>query len=174
MNDTVDVNAVLEEAAQATAAAGKKERKPKAEVAGTTVGSAEPKKERKPREPKAPKLYPQWNEDGSPMLGEDGQQVMAETRMKKPKAPKAPRLDADGNPISRAPAVRIPEEGTIHFTEKGAGTVFKAGTKRGGNYTAITEGMTVKDYFEANGGRGVVATFLIWYRNEGLVEIRTA
>ena len=164
MNDTVDVNAVLEEAAQATAAAGKKERKPKAEVAGTTVGSAEPKKERKPREPKAPKLYPQWNEDGSPMLGEDGQQVMAETRMKKPKAPKAPRLDADGNPITRSRVLPSDDSSTISWVEEKA-----AGYKGArAEFCAMrSQGQTIASYLAAGGDKG----FLRFYVRDGAAVV---
>jgi len=160
------VEEVLAEA-QAVAAAGKKERKPKEDA--STGASAAPK-ERKQKEPKAPKLYPQWNEDGTPLLDAEGNHVHGETKMKKPKAPKQPKLDENGNPIERSAPTRLSENLKLRFTELGAGTTFRAGTKRGDNYAAIKEGMTVGEYFEKNGGRGVVATFLLWYIKEGLVE----
>lgn len=164
----VNVYDVLAQAAQATAAAGKKERKPKAS-SGETEGVAP--KVREPKEPKE-KLYVQWNEDGTPMLDAEGNRVKLPTKMEKPKVAKAPRLDADGNPIARAPATRIPDGAILTKTDKAHS--FREGTKRREHYDAVVDGSTVADYYAATGGRAVTATFLQWYIKEGYVALGEA
>lgn len=166
MNDTVDLDSVLAEAAQATEAAGKKVRQPK----GTTGETATPKV-REPKAPKEPKekLYVQWNEDGSPMLDAEGNRVKLPTKMEKPRVTKAPKLDADGNPIPRAVATRIPGRATISKSDKAHS--FREGTKRRDHYDAVVDGMTVDAYYAATGGRAVTATFLQWYIKEGYVAL---
>lgn len=161
MNDTVDLDSVLAEAAQATEAAGKKVRQPK----GTTGEAAAPKAQKEPKE----KLYVQWNEDGSPMLDADGNRVKLATKMEKPRVTKAPKLDADGNPIPRAVATRIPGGATISKSDKAHS--FREGTKRRDHYDAVVDGMTVDAYYTATGGRAVTATFLQWYIKEGYVVL---
>ena len=162
MSNTPTVDQVLAEAAKEVEAAGKV-RKPKADA--------------KPREPKAPKekkpkLYKQWNEDGTPQLDAEGNQVMGETKMLKPRVAKQPKLDADGNPIARSAKTSIPDGATLSKTDKEA--KFREGTSRHTNYHAITDGMTAKDYFEATGGRAVTSTFLVWYIKEGYVALGDA
>ena len=142
----------------------KRERKPKLDAEGNAI----PRAERKPKEPKAPKLWPQWNEDGSPLLDSDGEQVMLETRMKKPRAPKAPRLDADGNPIVRTVTV-MKDEMVIRRTEKADDFKARETSKRGQMFAAATDGKTVGEFFEEMGGRSVAATFLSWFINEAEV-----
>jgi hypothetical protein len=130
-----------------------------------------PKKERKP---KAPKLYPQFAEDGTPLLNEDGTPVMGETKPpKKEKAPKAPRVDADGNPLPRKERTVMLDSQELIVTPAGleASAKFREGSKRHTNFVAITPGMTVGEYFEATGGRKETATFLIWYISQGYVEL---
>lgn len=157
------VDEVLAEAAKATeAASAAKPKKERVKKEGQAPSGEKPAKE--PKAPKPPKLYPQWNEDGTPLLDGEGKQVMAETKMKKPKV----KREGSGTRIS------IADTDTLHFTETGSGTKFREGTKRQDNFAAIKDGMTAKDYYDANGGRGVVGTFLIWYVGQGLVEVRRA
>lgn len=148
----------------------KRERKPKLDADGNPVVKAV-RAPKEPKEPKAPKLYPQWNEDGSPLLDSEGQQVMLETRMKKPKAPRAPRLDADGNPIPRSITV-LAEDQVISFTEKGKTTKYREGTNRAKHFESIFEGMTVGQYYEANGGKSACFKYLVHQLNKmGTIEI---
>jgi len=158
------------------------------------------KKERKPRTtaPKEPKLYPQWNEDGSPLLDEEGLQVQGETKMKRPKPAKvveyvkdedgnnvldeagqpipvkkvrAPRLDAEGNPIPRVTNVFLGSQ-TLRLTDAGLKTTYQAESKRGKIFASIKDGMTVDQFYEANGGKAVAHTFLVWYVTKaGVVEV---
>lgn len=142
----------------------KRERKPKLDAEGQPVE----KKVRAPKEPKAPKLYPQWNEDGSPLLDSEGQQVMLETRMKKPKAPKAPRLDAEGNPITRRTNVYL-EDQVIRRTEKAEEFKARPESKRGQMFCAATDGKTVGEFYAEMGGKAAAHTFLVWFVNEAEV-----
>jgi len=145
----------------------KRERKPKTDAEGNVVE----KKVRAPKEPKAPKLYPQYNEDGSPLLDSEGQPVMLETRMKKPKVAKAPRLDADGNPIARTVTV-LGEDQVITFTEKGKTTKYREGSNRAKHFESIFDGMTVAQYYEANGGKASSFKYLVHQLNKlGTIEI---
>lgn len=165
MSTTPSVEQVLAEAAKEVEAAGKapKERKPKAD--------AKPRTPKEPKE-KKPKLYKQWNEDGTPQLDAEGNQVMGETKMLKPRVPKQPKLDADGNPIARSAKTSIPDGATLSKTDKEA--KFREGTSRHTNYHIITDGMTAKEYFEKTGGRAVTSTFLVWYIKEGYVALGEA
>lgn len=81
-DNTAETLDTVEEAAEAPT---KRVRKPKLDAEGNPVVKAV----RTPKEPKPAKLYPQWNEDGTPLLDDAGEQVMLETKMKKPKAAKA-------------------------------------------------------------------------------------
>lgn len=150
------VDEVLEEAAKATAAAAsakpKKERVKK-DTAGTAEASA-PKAERKPKEPKPPKLWPQWNEDGTPLLDEEGKQVHAETRMKKPKVKK-------GGSGQRSAA--FPNTGVITLLVEG-------NPKRGASaerFAKYVNGMTVGEAKDA----GVLAADLKWDTDRNLIKI---
>jgi len=154
----------IEEVAEEAAAPKKRERKPKLDAEGQPVVRAV----RTPKEPKPPKLYPQWNEDGTPLLDSEGQQVMLETRMKKPKAPKAPRLDADGNPIARRSNVYLDDQ-VIRRTEKAETFKAREDSKRGQMFAAAVDGITVGEFYEKMGGRAVAHTFLVWFVNEAQV-----
>lgn len=143
-----DVDKVLEEAAAAVKASGKKVRTPK--------GDSGVKATKEPKE----KLYVQWNEDGSPMLDADGNRVKLPTKMDRPKKPRA---EGSGTRNS------IPDGAVLHRTEKEA--KFREGTNRHSNYVAVTDGITAGEYFEKTGGRGVTGTFLQWYIKEGYVVI---
>ena len=135
----------------------KRERKPKLDAEGQPIA-------KKVRAPKEPKLYPQWNEDGTPLLDSEGQPVMLETRMKKPKAPKAPRLDADGNPITRSRVVPSDEATVLHVD---ADKVAKYKGARADNAKALEDGMTLGDFLAAGGDKG----FLRFYMRDGAVSI---
>jgi len=155
---------IQDEVAEEAVAPKKRERKPKLDAEGNPVVRAV----RAPKEPKAPKLYPQWNEDGSPLLDSEGEQVMLETRMKKPKAPKAPRLDADGNPITRRINVYL-EEQVIRRTEKAEEFKARPESKRGQMFCAATDGKTVGEFYAEMGGKAAAHTFLVWFVNEAEV-----
>ena len=138
----------------------KRERKPKLDAEGNAI----PRAERKPKEPKAPKLWPQWNEDGSPLLDSDGAQVMLETRMKKPRAPKPVRLDEDGNPIARARVVPADVDTVLKVDlEK----VAKYKGARAEQAVMLEDGMTLGAFLEAGGDKG----FLRFYMQDGAVSI---
>lgn len=168
--------------------------------AETPAEAAPQKKERKPRAtaPKEPKLYPQWNEDGTPLLNEEGLQVQGETKMKKPKLVKpveyqldeegnqvldeegnpipvkkarVPRVDAEGNPIPRVVNTFLGSQ-TLQITEAGTQTNYREDSKRGQIFASITPGMTVDEFYAANGGKAVSHTFLVWYVTKaGVVEV---
>ena len=138
----------------------KRERKPKLDAEGQPIVKAV----RTPKEPKPPKLWPQWNEDGSPLLDSEGQQVMLETRMKKPKAPKAPRLDADGNPIARSRVVPSDLEAVLQVN---AEKIAKYKGARADNAKMLEDGMTLGAFIEAGGDKG----FLRFYMRDGAVSI---
>ena len=71
------LNEVIEQAGESTLAApAKRVRAPKLDAEGNAIVKA----------PKAPKMYPQYNEDGSVQTNEDGTPVMGLEKMKKPKA----------------------------------------------------------------------------------------
>ena len=151
----------IEEVAEEAAAPKKRERKPKLDAEGQPVVRAV----RTPKEPKPPKLYPQWNEDGTPLLDFEGQQVMLETRMKKPKAPKAPRLDADGNPIVGHSRVVPTDESTVLIVN--AEKIAKYKGARADNAKMLEDGMTLGAFIEAGGDKG----FLRFYMRDGAVSI---
>ena len=147
----------VEEAAEAPT---KRVRKPKLDAEGNPVVKAV----RSPKAPKAAKLYPQWNEDGTPLLDDAGEQVMLETKMKKPKAPKAPRLDADGNPIVRRTNVYLDEQ-VIRRTEKAEEFKARPESKRGQMFCAASDGKTVGEFYAEMGGKAAAHTFLVWFVN---------
>lgn len=151
---------IQDEVAEEAVAPKKRERKPKLDAEGNPVVRAV----RAPKEPKAPKLYPQWNEDGSPLLDSEGEQVMLETRMKKPKAPKAPRLDADGNPITRSRVVPSDLEAVLVVD---AEKIAKYKGARADNAKMLEDGMTLGAFIEAGGDKG----FLRFYMRDGAVSI---
>jgi hypothetical protein len=154
----------IEEVAEEAVAPKKRERKPKLDAEGQPIVKAV----KTPKPPKAPKLYPQWNEDGSPLMDSEGQQVMLETRMKKPKAPKAPRLDADGNPIARRTNVYL-ETQIIRRTEKAEEFKARPESKRGQMFCAASDGKTVGEFYAEMGGKAAAHTFLVWFVNEAQV-----
>jgi hypothetical protein len=139
----------------------KRERKPKLDADGNPVVKAV-RAPKEPKEPKAPKLYPQWNEDGSPLLDSEGNQVMLETRMKKPKAPRAPRVDADGNPIERR-VVAYRDDQVIRRTEKGQSFSPRPDSKRGQMFAAASDGKTIGEFYAEMGGKSVAHTFIVWF-----------
>lgn len=146
-------------------------------------------KERKARAKteKAPKLYPQWNEDGTPLLDDEGLQVQGETKMKKPKAPKPAKviqyqldeqgnqlLDEAGNPIPvkpvRAAAVRrLPthEASTIHISEEQAAKIASYKGARSQYAVLLADGQTIAEYLEAGGDKG----FLSFYLRDGACSV---
>lgn len=138
----------------------KRERKPKLDAEGNVVVKAP----RAPKEPKAPKLWPQYNEDGSPLLDSEGQPVMLETRMKKPKVAKAPRLDAEGNPIKVSRVVPS-DEATVLRVD--ADKVAKYKGARADHAKPLEDGMTLGDFLAAGGDKG----FLRFYMRDGAVSI---
>lgn len=148
------VDEVLAEAAKATEAAASA--KPKKErVKKDTAAPAEAKapKERKPKEPKAPKLWPQYNEDGTPQLDADGNPVMSETRMKKPKVKRESTGRSGG----------FPATGVIKLLVEG-------NPKRGASaerFAKYVDGMTVGEAKDA----GVLAADLKWDTDRNLISI---
>lgn len=153
-------------------------------------GEAAPqRKERKPRTqtPKEPKLYPQWNEDGTPLLDEAGVQVQGTTKMKKPKAPKPPKeveyqkdengefiLDEEGNkiPVKKeraAPVRRVPstERAIINISDEGMKRIANYKGARAQYAAPLRDGQFLGDYLEAGGDRG----FLRFYVRDGAVTI---
>ena len=146
-------------------------------------------KERKAREKteRAPKLYPQWNEDGTPVLDDAGLQVQGPVKMKKPKAPKAVKevvyqldeegnqlLDEAGNPIPvkpvRAAAVRrLPshEASTIHISEEQATKIAAYKGARSQYAVIMADGQTIAEYLEAGGDKG----FLSFYIRDGACSV---
>ena len=141
----------------------KRERKPKLDAEGQPIVKAV----RTPKEPKPPKLWPQWNEDGSPLLDSEGQQVMLETRMKKPKAPKAQRLDADGNPIKVSRVVPSDEATVLRVDAEKVEKIAKYKVARADNAKMLEDGMTLGAFIEAGGDKG----FLRFYMRDGAVSI---
>jgi len=134
----------VEEAAEAPT---KRVRKPKLDAEGNPVVKAV----RSPKEPKAPKLYPQYNEDGTPMLDEAGEPVMGTERMKKPKAVKAstPRKTAVVYTINGAvTSVKDLMDATITITgDIGS----RDGSKRAERVKAFDGAGTVAEVFAAGG-----------------------
>jgi hypothetical protein len=154
-----------------------------------TPAEVAPVKERKARAKteRTPKLYPQWNEDGSPLLDDEGVQVQGETKMKKPKAPKPAKvvvyqldeegnqlLDAEGNPIPvkpvRAAAVRrLPthEASTININEEQAAKIAAYKGARSQYAVLMSDGQTIAEYLEAGGDKG----FLSFYLRDGACSV---
>jgi uncharacterized lipoprotein NlpE involved in copper resistance len=188
------VEELLAEAAQATEAAtppkAKKERAKKEEklypqknqdgtpaldADGNPIMGVKSNAYKAPKEPKPAKTYPQANEDGTAALDADGNPVMGPyaTRYKAPKAPKAPRLDADGNPISRGSNVYL-ETQVLRRTEAAAAFKARETSKRGQMFAAAKDGLTVGEFYEQNGGKAAAHTFLVWYINEAkVIELDT-
>jgi hypothetical protein len=127
-----------------------------AEAAKASEAAVKPKKERKPKAE----------------AGAEGATEPKAKKERKPKEPKAPKLDKDGNPIAPKARNAVRDDQTLHITDKGVEAKFREGTKRHENFAAIKDGMTAKEYFEkVEGGRASVGTFLVWYINEGYVEV---
>lgn len=152
-----DVDALLAEAAAATAGADvpapKKERVKKSLEGGTAEPKA-PKEPKAKKEPKAPKQYPQANEDGTQKFEEDGTTPVLgpkETAFKAPKAARGPR----GSNVFLDTQVLNKVEG------KGAD--YREGSKRKEFFDLITPGITVAEYYAAAGGKSVGHTYLVWY-----------
>lgn len=161
-----DVDALLAQAAAATAGepvpAVKKERVKKTLEGGTAAPKAA-KETKAPKESKAPKQYPQANEDGTQKFEEDGTTPVLgpkETAFKAPKAPRGPR----GSNVFLGQQVLNKVEG------KGAG--YRDGSKRKQFFDLITPGITVDEYYAASGGKSVGHTYLVWYiGSDGSVSI---
>jgi hypothetical protein len=167
---------------------------------------AEGKKKERTKTAAEPKQFPQFNEDGTPQLDDQGQQVWGAEKSafkkgKTPKAPKvvvyelnedgtqkldeagnpipvkkvrAPKLDADGNPIARNSNVYLDSQ-VLQITEAGTKVSYQPESKRGKIFASIKDGMTVKEFYDLNGGKKVAHTFLVWYANEAkVVEVKMA
>jgi len=154
-----------------------------------TPAEVQPTKERKAREktPKEPKLYPQWNEDGSPLLNEEGTQVQGPVKMAKPRKAKPAKvieyqldeqgnqlLDEAGNPIPvkpvRAPAVRrLPthEASTINISEEQKAKIAAYKGARSQYAVIMADGQTIAEYLEAGGDKG----FLSFYLRDGACSV---
>ena len=132
-------------------------------VSGAGIWGPEPCPNKPVKQPKAPKVVEyQKDEDGNDILDEEGNPIPV-------KKVRAPRLDADGNPIPRRSNVFMDSQ-VITLTDKVPS--YRAGTKRGDIFASIKDGMTVGEFYEANGGKTVAHTFLVWYCNEAqVVEI---
>jgi hypothetical protein len=136
------------------------------------------------------KTYPQFNEDGTPLLGEDGQQVWGETKMSKPKKPKkekvakvieyelnedgTQKLGEDGQPIpvkkTRAAAVkRVPsnEASVINVDEEQVKKLAKYTGARAQYAAMLKGGQTIAEYLLAGGDKG----FLRFYVRDGACTI---
>lgn len=138
------------------------------EGAGEVTG----KKERKPRAKteKAPKLYPQYNEEtGEPLLDEEGKQVMGETKMKKPRKPKAPAvprkvavdLVCNGHPFN----LKASQNDTTITVLKP--TTSKEGSKRAERAAALEGVETVQDFF----AKGGLLRDIVRYLRTGVVSL---
>jgi hypothetical protein len=156
------------------------------DVNGDPVAFKKPQRVRV-RTPKEPKLYQQFNEDGTPQLNEDGTHVMGETKpvkLAKVRAPKpvvyelnedgTQKLDEAGNPIvvkaTRAPAVRrVPnnEGAIITISEEQATKIAAYKGARGEEAKPLANGQTVGDFYAAGGDKG----FLRFYVRDGAVTI---
>lgn len=97
-----------------------------------------PGKGKKAKKEKAPKL----DADGNPIV-------------KAPKEPKAPKLDADGNPIPKREPIKLDDTNVIIFSEavKTGGNPKRPNTNAHAMFELYRDGMTVKEYVEAGGGR---------------------
>lgn len=171
---------------------------PKLHADGSRVYGPEKAKKVKPAKEKKVKLYAQLNEDGTPQLDDEGKPVMGETKPVKPKkekvvkepeyargedgeflldeegnkipvrAARTPRLGPDGKPLPRS-INNYGENHVLKLTDLGLKTQYRADSKRGQIFASIRDGMTVKEFYEANGGKSVSHTFLVWYVNEAKV-----
>lgn len=152
-----DVDALLAEAAAATAGTdvppAKKERVKKS-LDGAAAEPKAPKEPKAKKEPKAPKQYPQANEDGTQKFEEDGVTPVLGPKETAFKAPKAPRGPRGSNVFLDAQVLNKVE---------GKGTGYRDGSKRKHFFDLITPGITVADYYEAAGGKSVGHTYLVWY-----------
>lgn len=159
------------------------------EAAEAETPEVAPVKQRKSRAKteKAPKLYPQWNEDGTPVLDGEGLQVQGETKMKRPKAPKAPKavvyqLDEDGNqvldeqgqpivvkPVRAAPVRRLPthEASVIRISDEQAAKIVAYKGARSQYAVIMRDGQTIAEYLEAGGDKG----FLSFYLRDGACSV---
>lgn len=96
----------------------------------------------------------------------------AEKKPRAPRKPRPPKLDADGNPLPKRARTVFLDSQTLRLTEKGINTTYRAESKRGQIFASIKDGMTVGEFYEANGGKKVASTFLIWFVAEaGVVEV---
>jgi len=171
----------IEEAVEAPT---KRVRKPKLDAEGQPIVKLA----------KEPKLWPQYNEDGSPLLDEAGEPVLGTTRMAKPKVaklypqyaedgsplldeagepvlgttrmakPKVQRLDEDGNPIARARVVPSDVEAVLVVN---AAKIAGYKGARADNAKMLEDGMTLGAFLEAGGDKG----FLRFYMRDGAVSI---
>ena len=138
----------IEEAVEAPT---KRVRKPKLDAEGQPIVKLA----------KEPKLWPQYNEDGSPLLDEAGEPVLGTTRMAKPKVQ---RLDEDGNPIARARVVPSDVEAVLVVN---AAKIAGYKGARADNAKMLEDGMTLGAFLEAGGDKG----FLRFYMRDGAVSI---
>ena len=125
----------------------KRVRKPKLDADGVPVE----KKVRAPKEPKAPKLWPVWNEDGTQATDAEGNLLTSTERTKKPKVAKSatPRKTAvvyllNGTAtlvkdLMEAPITIVGDIGS------------RDGSKRADRVKAFEGAATVADFFTAGG-----------------------
>lgn len=151
----VSTEEVLAEIADAVASKPKKERKAKHDPEG---GVLPEKKERKARAKKEPEY--QKDENGELILGEDGQPLP----VVKEKKVREPKLDADGNPITRARVLPTHEASTISWDEE---KVSKYKGARAAMAAMRAEGQTIAEYLEAGGDKG----FLRFYVRDGAATV---
>lgn len=127
------------------------------------------------------KTYPQFNEDGTPKLGADGQQEWGPTKMARPKKARKPRevqyeknedgtdkLDAEGNKIPVPKKARTPRKVAVNLVCNGEvydlrksqndttlevlGTITsREGSKRNERAKAFEGAATVQDFFIKGG-----------------------
>lgn len=143
------------------------------------------------------KQYPQWNEDGTRKLNEDGTEAWGPTKMNKPKAPKPPKepkapkapkepeyqkgedgeflLDEEGNKIPvvkvrAAPVRRVPssEASIITIDEEQAKRIAGYKGARAQYAQPLRDGQTLGDYLHAGGDRG----FLRFYIRDGACSVK--
>lgn len=116
---------------------------------------------------KAPKLYPVWNEDGTPKTNEEtGEQEMSIVRSARPKKVKPVELDADGNPVKKSKAgSRMPDSDSTIIRVFDKEKLEKYTGQRRQFCEMIEDGMTISEYLNLGGDRG----FLRFYVREAAV-----
>lgn len=152
----------------------------------------------KPTRAKPPKLYPQWNPDGTRALDAEGKEAWGTEKMTRPKPPKEPKaakapkvpkepeyqkddngefvLDEAGEKIPvvkvrAAPIRRVPsgEAGIITIDDEQAKKLAGYKGARAQYAKPLRDGQTIGDYLADGGDRG----FLRFYVKDGGCSITT-